>query len=192
MKTIYFNEETIVAFHVGRGGQFNNQGHLTFVGENKIGDFIEDLFWDTDDKGNALPDAELRKETGNLVGCTWKEVESGIGRIDIDGDYNTTYTMKLSDVEQDSKEWNAIFKAHGYDAEQAQMFLRQELAIDKLQELADYINAHNDWEYSVNDIIEKNGWTDQTDEDYGVCESCDGFTRVVLNENGDAEVIEEE
>ena len=191
MKTIYFNAETIVAFHIGRGGRFWNQGHLSFVGEKKIGDFIDDLFWDTDEDGNAIPDAELRTDSGHEVGCTWAEVETGIGRIDIDGDYDTTYTMKLSDVEEDSREWDAIFKADDYDAKQAQLFLRPELAIEELSELADYINEHEDWELVVSDIIERNGWEDETGETYGVC-SDGGWEKVVLNEEGKAEVIEDE
>jgi|SRR3972149_1890938 len=38
------NNKTIVAFHIGRGGRFNNQGHLSYIGEKKIGDFTNDLF----------------------------------------------------------------------------------------------------------------------------------------------------
>lgn len=190
MKTIYSNAETIVAFHIGRGGRFYNQGHLTFVGEKKIGDFIEELFWDEDENGNAIPDAELRTETGHEVGCTWAEVETGIGRIDIDGDYDTTYTKKLSEVEEDSREWEAIFESDDYDAIQAQLFLRPELAIDKLSELADYINEHEDWELAVSDIIARNGWDDETGETYGVCSH--DWKKVVINDEGKAEVIEDE
>lgn len=38
-----FAETMIVAFHIGRGGHFNNAGHLTFLGQKNIGDFTSDL-----------------------------------------------------------------------------------------------------------------------------------------------------
>lgn len=38
-----------------------------------------------------------------------------------------------------------------------------------LEELRDFINSTEDWDLSVNDIIEKNGWTDETGEEYGIC-----------------------
>ena len=31
------NEKTIIAFHIGRGDIWTNQGYLTFLGEKKIG-----------------------------------------------------------------------------------------------------------------------------------------------------------
>jgi hypothetical protein len=35
---------TIVAFHVGRGGRFWNPGHKSFIGEHNIGYYTSDLF----------------------------------------------------------------------------------------------------------------------------------------------------
>lgn len=38
-------ENTLVAFHIGRGGRFYNAGHTTFIGENrKIVEFTDNLF----------------------------------------------------------------------------------------------------------------------------------------------------
>lgn len=37
-------ENTIVAFHTGRGGRYNNAGHVSFIGERKINEFVGDLF----------------------------------------------------------------------------------------------------------------------------------------------------
>lgn len=37
-------EKTIVAFHTGRGGRFYNAGHVSFIGERKIDEFVNDLF----------------------------------------------------------------------------------------------------------------------------------------------------
>lgn len=119
MKTTYFNGETIVAFHIGR---FYNAGHLTFEGAHEISFYAQNLF-SHEDEGE---DAEFTDESGNSVGLTMKEYKSGVGSLDMDGEYNTTYTMYLKDVEEDSDEWKAIFKAYGFEAEQAQNFLNPE------------------------------------------------------------------
>jgi hypothetical protein len=38
-------ENKLVAFHVGRGGRFYNEGHITYLGEDKtISDYTSDLF----------------------------------------------------------------------------------------------------------------------------------------------------
>jgi hypothetical protein len=90
------NKDLIVAFHIGRGGRFYNSGHLSYIGEYDIDAFTEKLFMNedetmyTDGDGNEL----LEVENG------------GIGRIDIDGAYDTTYTCKVSDL--DEKEIDVI------------------------------------------------------------------------------------
>lgn len=38
-----------------------------------------------------------------------------------------------------------------------------------LEELRDYINANEDWMPEVNEVIRSNGWIDETDEKYGIC-----------------------
>jgi len=136
-------ENTIVAFHIGRGGRFNNPGFLTFLGENEIGRYTEDLFSHYENEGNfkdryGFDDTdpreqkcildlindkefeELEEKFGiteemlgeemyydggrNPVGLTQNEVDSGVGRIDIDGGYDTTYTKLLSDCTENEIE----------------------------------------------------------------------------------------
>ena len=36
--------QTIVAFHIGRGGRFHNSGHLTYLDEKPISHYTDDLF----------------------------------------------------------------------------------------------------------------------------------------------------
>lgn len=133
MKKTTFTAETIVAFHIGRGGRFNNGGHLNFLGEGKISDYTEDCFAPVKIDENSdsdlpelvddnSPEAEWTDCSGNGIGLTNAEYQSGIGRIDMDGEYDTTYTMRLGDIEEDSKEWDAIFAENTSDAEDAQMF----------------------------------------------------------------------
>ena len=60
--------------------------------------------------------------------------------------------------------------------------------ITTLDQLTDYINESNDWQLDVEDIIELNGWHSDCGETYGVCHDDKG-NKVVINEQGDAEVI---
>lgn len=136
---------TIVAFHIGRGGRYWNPGYKSFIGEYNIGHYVGDLFLhyenqsevykkikgrpnleekfqecsDNDDFswfeqiGFDLGEKTYFTETGYPVGLTLKEEESGVGRIDIDGEYNTTYTCYLKNCSEaelklilNSNEWN--------------------------------------------------------------------------------------
>lgn len=128
-------QNTIVAFHIGRGGHFWNPGHLTYIGENKIDKYVDDLFLGYENQSDIFSEIKGRPNLeekyfaavegdeaalsffadrlkmpfgekeyfdggGNPVGLTEKEAESGIGRINIDNDYDTTYTCSLSDCEE--------------------------------------------------------------------------------------------
>lgn len=131
MKTL---ENTIVAFHIGRGGRFHNSGFLTFLGEQEIGEFTDDLFIDYDlssldcplinaenkdlfyellyedefeelNKMFGITKADLGEKIyfdsgGNGTELTESEFDSGIGKINIDGEYNTTYTCYLKDCSE--------------------------------------------------------------------------------------------
>ena len=129
--------DTIVAFHIGRGGHFHNPGHLSFIGKKLISDFTDSLFigfenqrdvfktigdrtnirtqlnevidsdYDEDLKaaferrtGLNLGDLVYMDCNNNPVGLTVAEAETGIGRINIDQDYDTTSTCKLSDCNE--------------------------------------------------------------------------------------------
>lgn len=103
-------------FHIGRGGRFNNSGYMTFEGIDDLtgssfyvnqeyyyphlkdydgndvldenGDWIED---DSDD-------AQVLDHNGNEVGLTFGELYEGIGRIDLDGDYDTWIAIHSDDM----------------------------------------------------------------------------------------------
>lgn len=162
------NKDVIVAFHIGRGGRFNNQGHLSVIGEMEIGDFTNDLypeyenlidlingniiykkneseirdlvtdgnFEDLDKffsiKKEQLGDLSYNDEAGNPTGLTQDEVDSGIGRIDIDGYYDTTYTTKIGDLTE--MELEAIKNAdpgfRGLVIDELSEFLNSEIEIE--------------------------------------------------------------
>lgn len=146
-----FADTTIVAFHIGRGGRFNNAGHLSFIGAEKIGKFTEDLFpryenqnafknrfgFDqtynsrqkcildliTDENFDELEEkfgitlemlGEVRyyDAAGHDTGLTESECQTGVGRIEIDGNYNTTYACPLSDCNE--QELQLIVGYNGY------------------------------------------------------------------------------
>jgi len=135
--------DIIVAFHIGRGGRFYNAGHKSFIGEEPIGKFTEDLYtrfenqdkfsdrlgWDegfgsikcildclTDEDFDTLETCYgISQEdlgeieyycgaSGASVGLTQSDVDSGVGTINIDHGYNTTYTKFLSGCDEEELE----------------------------------------------------------------------------------------
>jgi hypothetical protein len=111
------SNNTILEFHIGRGGRFNNQGFLYFVGESKgiahTSAYGNDVFPPCNDEGETIDEGECLNCNGNEVGLTMEEANSGIGRIDLDGDYDTTYTTYLEDISE--KEIQAIIDAERSD-----------------------------------------------------------------------------
>lgn len=116
--SINYSPNTILCFHIGRGGRFHNSGHLTFQGAKKI--------TETDDFGKLFPPrfkngndnlkslkAEWKDECGNSVELTNEMIRSGIGIINHDNDYDTTYTTYLKDLSKD--EIYAIQQADTWD-----------------------------------------------------------------------------
>lgn len=121
---------TIVAFHIGRGGRNFNSGHLSFLGEFKIDHFTSNLFsmfdnqkklsesMSSDDRDlfndliaegkfteienkfgisvKDLGEEMYYDESGNGVGLAVNN--DGIGRINEDGEYDTTYTTYIKDL----------------------------------------------------------------------------------------------
>lgn len=105
MKPIY------LSFHVGRGGHFNNPGHITFLGEGDFQDLIRRcsdylILVDTDEDGKDLPDDEVKllDNAGNEMLQGRKAIDSKTGILEFDGDYNTSYVTMfdvLTDQETD-------------------------------------------------------------------------------------------
>lgn len=56
-----------------------------------------------------------------------------------------------------------------------------------LEELRDFINNHEDWSLTVNDIIESNGWIDDCGDTYGICH--ENNRRLQFNSNIEAEIV---
>lgn len=146
---MFFTEETIIAFHIGRGGKYNNAGFVTCEGEKKIGDYTDGLYAPTNDDGEEI-DGEYTDDCGCGVGLTTEEVKSGIGTICIDGEYDTTYTLQLSDIDPYSKEAYAMvnYSDSRFTREQAILYFLSEINNEdaKKQLLADFDVDKDEWE----------------------------------------------
>lgn len=159
------NSGIIVAFHIGRGGQFYNSGHKTFIGERKIDEFTNDLFLNYEntfeisqklegydnltelfqtaiEDSNAAISAKARLQkwgfdlgeqiytggNGESVGLSVAKAETGIGRINIDYDYDTTYTCYVENC--DEHELQLIKNCSDYKSPELEDFLSQCLSED--------------------------------------------------------------
>ena len=112
------SENTIyVSFHIGRGGHFNNPGHLTFHGEEDFQDLLrrcsDDFMLTNDDEdGNILPDADWQivDNGSNVILQGRDEIEAMTGRLEWDGIYDTDYVKTTDNLSNDEIE--AIWKVY--------------------------------------------------------------------------------
>ena len=58
--------------------------------------------------------------------------------------------------------------------------------VETLEQLADFVNRHEDWMMDVEGIIERNLWTSETGDKYGICNN--GAYRCVFNSSMEAVV----
>ena len=94
-----------VRFHIGRGGQFHNAGHKTYVGTvNDLSDcFGDSIVFSEDENGKTLPDSDwqLVDGGGNVILSGRDEIESETGILDWDGEYDTDIVRHLSECDDD-------------------------------------------------------------------------------------------
>ena len=95
----------IVCFHVGRGGYHNNPGYKSF---NPYVHSIQDLFDYgfvncEDEDGNELPDNEwtLTDQGGNIILEGRQEIESPVGVLYWDYDYDTDIAKYIEDCDDE-------------------------------------------------------------------------------------------
>ena len=124
-----FSAETILAF------RYKNQ-QLECLGEGRIGDYTDELFPPCDENGNEI-EGEYTDDSGNGVGLTTADVRSGIGTIDIDGVYDTIYTVRLGSISYTDKEaWAAVKHSDSFTAENVVLFFLDE---ESREHIADMI-----------------------------------------------------
>lgn len=71
------------------------------------------------------------------------------------------------------------------DALDAKIIIKE--TMNTLEELRDYINEHDEWQLKANQIIERNGWNDETGDTWGMCS--DGVRRLIMTDDGTADII---
>lgn len=128
MKKIY------VRFHIGRGGSFHNQGHLSFVNEDNFQDLIRacgDKLLDKTSEYDEATDTEkeIPEDEWNYHDCGGKilvegreAMEADTGILDWDGLYDTdivTTTDDLSDAELECL-WEAYTKDTAFMSDELQ------------------------------------------------------------------------
>ena len=116
--------EYIVAFHIGRGGRFHNQGHKTFNPNiQKLSDCFSEscIVLSEDEDGNALPDDQWQLIDGgsNVILEGRANIESTTGVLDWDGQYDTDIVQYLSDC--DESELQLILEAYDNDEVEAEI-----------------------------------------------------------------------
>jgi len=166
-------KNTIVSFHIGRGGRFHNAGHLTFTGTNKIGHYTENLFINFENWADVVKpfdkySTELNEVTdllnnedfetllskfgilesdlgekvyfdgsGSPVGLTVEEEETGIGTINIDHGYDTTYTKLIEDCT--SNEFQAICNSNEWNKDK---LIEEFLEVNEADTVEDYFDNY--------------------------------------------------
>lgn len=94
-----------VRFHIGRGGQFHNAGHKTYVGTvNDLSDcFGDSIVISEDENGKPLQDSDwqLVDSGSNVILSGRDEIESETGILDWDGEYDTDIVRYLEDCDDD-------------------------------------------------------------------------------------------
>jgi len=97
----------VAMFHIGRGGMFNNSGHLSFVGFKKIDDchdWEQNTFSKSRDEKSRFCSTFLTDCSGNVLMNAdeyKKAIDEGIGTLDFDGVYDTTYTTYTEELSDD-------------------------------------------------------------------------------------------
>lgn len=104
-----------VAFHIGRGGRFNNAGHKRFLPNvSKLQDcFGENSYIiDEDENGNALPDEQwqLNDDGGNVILKGREAIESETGILEWDTIYDTDIVRDIEDCTDEEME--ILYKAY--------------------------------------------------------------------------------
>jgi len=93
-------KKVIVAFHIGRGGQFYNAGHKTYIGEKNLNDLIKlnDLYYyDNEDREEGEKVEEGWYDAVGNFKLTKEEGEQETGIIDLDGEFDTDIVRYLED-----------------------------------------------------------------------------------------------
>lgn len=108
---------SIVHFHVGRGGRFNNGGHKTFIDvedmQSKGGIYGSESYnvISEDENGDPLPDEDWKFTDGggNIILEGRKNIESPTGVLEFDTIYDTDIFQCIDEC--DDEELDLLYEA---------------------------------------------------------------------------------
>jgi hypothetical protein len=128
MKTTAEKQIT-VAFHIGRGGRFNNQGHLRYMGEMNIASAINlcdnsgnNIFRHNKDAHGKFCKPYYADHNGNHL-IDEAEIATGVGTLNFDNDYDTVYCKHIGDC--DEIELQLIADNTDYKSYEVQQYLKE-------------------------------------------------------------------
>lgn len=103
----------IVAFHIGRGGRFNNPGHKTFIGEKNLQDLIvannQYLYEVNRDEKGRFCKPYLADQSGKTI-LDAEDLKKEVGCLEFDGTYDTDCCCYIDDCSDE--EIDIIFDSH--------------------------------------------------------------------------------
>ena len=108
-------KDSFAAFHIGRGGKNFQPGHIEYLGPHNICYFLGSNKIFPPESADD-PAAEWTDCDGNGVELTNEMTCTGIGRINIDGQFDTTYTMRVGEIMPNSPEWEALLQTETTEA----------------------------------------------------------------------------
>lgn len=133
MTTSNNTSKIIVAFHIGRGGRFNNQGFVRYLGEKPISHYTNDLFIQNRDAFGRFVTPYWSDQNGDDVGLLVSQTETGM--INIDNDYDTTYCQNIEECTDEEIE--KIAKANEFKS------------VELIAWLEEYSEVHNEgWDFN--------------------------------------------
>ena len=103
------NSNIYVAFHIGRGGLFNNQGHKTFIGEMTFAELVhkrsEYLFEHNKDAKGKFCKPFLHSGDPYGLEVTTDDYKNGLtGKLNFDWDYDSDIVKDINDCSENELE----------------------------------------------------------------------------------------
>jgi 2',3'-cyclic-nucleotide 2'-phosphodiesterase (5'-nucleotidase family) len=115
----------IVAFHVGRGGRFNNGGHITYIGESNFTDLIglndSHLYYQDRVKGKFSK--PYYSDCNGTIIVDTDEYGKEVGTLEFDTIYDTDYCKYIEDC--NDSELELISNYTGYKSYELELFLKE-------------------------------------------------------------------
>jgi hypothetical protein len=106
----------------------------------------------------------------------------------LNGGENVDYTMTLEEAESVKEDFERVIREEKLEWASVGIDEREVPVFDTLQDVADYYNESEEFVTPyIEELIESKGWVSDCGTQWGICHS--DTQKVVINENGEAEVI---